>query len=61
MEYLTIKDFSEKWGITPRRIAILCTEGRIPDVKKVGYMWLIPENATKPADNRKKDKGEKVK
>ena len=30
MGYLSIKQTSEKWGITVSRIQLLCTEGRIP-------------------------------
>jgi len=36
IEYLSIKQTSEKWGITVRRIQVLCTEGRIPSATKVG-------------------------
>lgn len=36
------------------RVQKLCEENRIPGVSKIGYMWLIPKNAEKPKDNRKK-------
>lgn len=36
MEYLSIKQTSEKWGITVRRIQVLCTEGRIPSATEIG-------------------------
>ena len=29
MEYLTTLEMSEKWGISARRIALLCEQGRI--------------------------------
>ena len=32
MKYLSIKEMSEKWGISTRRIQILCKEGRIPGI-----------------------------
>ena len=45
---------AEKWGISERRVQILCSENRIPGVSKLGYMWLIPKNAEKPIDGRTK-------
>lgn len=42
-----------KWGISARRIALLCEQGRISGVVKKGKTWLIPEEAEKPADKRK--------
>ena len=53
MEYLTTLEMSEKWGISARRIALLCEQGRIVGVVKKGKTWLIPEEAEKPADKRK--------
>lgn len=44
---------SEIWGISARRIALLCEQGRIAGVVKKGKTWLIPEDAEKPADKRK--------
>lgn len=60
MEYMTLKEASDKWGVTPRRINYYCADGRIPGALKVATIWLIPKDAQKPADgrvkgNRKKD------
>ena len=52
LEYLSIKQTSEKWGITGRRIQVLCKEGSIPGVTKVGSYWAIPADAEKPNDQR---------
>ncbi len=52
MEYLTSVEMSEKWGITSRRISVLCSEGRIEGVIKKGKTWLIPAESPKPADAR---------
>lgn len=52
MEYLTSVEMSEKWGITSRRISVLCSEGRIEGVIKKGKTWLIPSDAEKPVDAR---------
>lgn len=52
MEYLTSVEMSEKWGITSRRISVLCAEGRIEGAIKKGKTWLIPSETKKPADAR---------
>lgn len=52
MEYLSIKQTSEKWGISVRRIQVLCSEGRIPGAMKIGSYWTIPSEADKPDDQR---------
>lgn len=54
MEYMSCPEAAKKWGISERRVQILCSENRIPGVSKLGYMWLIPKNAEKPFDMRKK-------
>ena len=54
MEYLTTVEMSEKWGITSRRIGVLCAEGRIDGTVKKGKTWLIPSTSEKPADARRK-------
>lgn len=56
MEYLTVKEMGEKWGITSRMVNFYCSNGRIPGAIKKGNLWLIPEDADKPDDNRKKTK-----
>ena len=54
MGYLSIKQTSEKWGISVRRIQTLCSSGRIEGAQKVGYSWIIPSDAKKPTDARVK-------
>ena len=54
MEYLTTVEMSDRWNISSRRIGILCAEGRIEGVVKKGKTWLIPVDAKKPADRRRK-------
>ena len=54
MEYMSAPQAAQKWGISERRVQILCSENRIPGVSKLGYMWLIPKDAEKPADGRLK-------
>lgn len=52
MEYMSCPEAAEKWGISERRVQLLCKENRIPGVSKIGYMWLIPKSAVKPFDKR---------
>lgn len=54
MSYLTAKQFTEKWGISERRIIQLCQEGRISGATKNGRNWVIPEDTIKPTDKRNK-------
>ena len=50
MKYLSIKQTSEKWDISVRRIQVLCSEDRIPGAMKIGSYWAIPADAEKPDD-----------
>jgi len=50
--FITLKEASEKWGISERRIRTLCSDGRIDGANKIGPLWTIPANAEKPSDNR---------
>lgn len=52
MEYLSIKQTSEKLHITVRRIQVLCTEGRIFGATKIASYWAIPADAEKPNDKK---------
>jgi len=54
MEYMTIKEASKKWGLGIRVVTLYCAEGRIAGAVKKGNLWLIPENAVKPEDRRRK-------
>lgn len=56
MDYMTLKETSEKWGISPRMINYYCTEGRIPGAVKMVGVWLIPKEAERPVDRRYKKK-----
>ena len=60
MNYLTVKEAGEKWGITGRMVTYYCETGRIDGAIKKGNLWLIPADAKKPADGRYKAKPENV-
>lgn len=54
MDYITLKEASNLWGISPRMINYYCTAGRIDGAVKMGTVWLIPKTAEKPVDGRTK-------
>jgi hypothetical protein len=53
MESLTVRQAAEKWGLSPRTVQQLCTQGRIPGAQKFGKSWAIPANADRPEDLRR--------
>lgn len=52
MKYMSAREAATKWGISQRRVAILCSESRISNATMVGNMWIIPTTAEKPKDAR---------
>ena len=54
MDYLSIRQTSEKWTLSARWINDLCSDGRIPGAMKIGSYWAIPEDAERPKDARVK-------
>ncbi len=55
MDYISVKEAAELWDISERWVQKYCVEGRIPDVKRFGHSWMIPKNAQKPSDMRRKN------
>ena len=55
VEYISAPEAAKKWRISERRVQKLCEENRIPGVAKFSRLWLIPKDAEKPADARRKD------
>ena len=53
MNYLTVSQAAEKWGISTRRVRLLCATGDITGVTRKGNLYLIPEDTEKPVDRRK--------
>ena len=60
MEYLTTVELAEQRKITPRRIGVLCADGRIEGAIKKGKTWLIPADSKKPSDKRFKKMTQRV-
>ena len=52
MKYLSTFEVAEKWGISPRRVGILCNNDSIPGAQLAGSRWIIPADAEKPTDAR---------
>lgn len=50
--FMTTKQAAEKWGLSDRRVRILCTDGKIPGAFQEGRGWKIPADAVKPTDGR---------
>ena len=52
MKYMSTFEAAEKWGISHRRVSILCNQDCIPGAQRAGSRWIIPEDAEKPSDAR---------
>ena len=54
MEYLTVRETSEKWGMSIRMVNYYLNTGRIEGAVRKKSEWLIPYTAKSPLDIRKK-------
>lgn len=53
MEFISVKEAAERWGISERRVRALCESGRIEGVTRCGqWVWSIPAGTQRPADGR---------
>jgi len=52
MDYMTAQQAAKLWGISDRRVRILCADGKIISAVKDGKSYKIPTDAQKPADGR---------
>lgn len=52
MEYMKVSEAAVKWGLSARRVRILCEGGRIEGSIRKGKLYMIPVNAIKPQDGR---------
>lgn len=55
MDYLSVKEMALQWDIGTGMVWKYCVDNRIPGAKKEKGKWLIPSNAKKPIDARKKN------
>lgn len=52
MDYMKVSEAAAKWGISARRVRVLCAEGRIAGVVRNGNLYMIPSDALQPTDAR---------
>lgn len=55
MDYITVREAADKWNITERWVQKLCEENRIKGAVRFSRVWMIPKDACKPIDGRKKE------
>ena len=53
---MNVKEAAKLWGISERRVRVLCANGKIDGAFQNGKLWVIPDGAEKPADGRIKAK-----
>ena len=56
MEFISVSEAAEKWGITPRVVRGYCEAGRVPGAFQTGRIWNIPADAVKPQRKPKQRK-----
>lgn len=54
-ELVTVQDYADRHQRDVTRVRKLCREGRILGAMQLGTVWLIPENAPYPSDERLHD------
>lgn len=55
MDYMNAKEAADKWGLSVRRVQVLCEQGRVDGVERLGNVWLISKSAEKPLDGRTRE------
>ena len=55
MEVMSAREAADKWGLSVRRVQVLCEQGRVDGVERLGNVWLIPKSAEKPLDGRTRE------
>ena len=53
-EYMTVQEAARQWNISERQVQKLCKAKRIEGIVHLSRVWLIPKDAKKPADARRK-------
>lgn len=51
-KYKSVKEIAQEWGLTVRRVQMLCTSGKLEGARKMGNVWVVPANVERPVDNR---------
>lgn len=53
-DYISAKELSKSWGITPTRITVMCANNQLDGAIKIKGKWMIPANVVRPEDKRKR-------
>ena len=54
-DYISAKELSSIWGITPTRITVMCANGQLDGATKIKGRWMIPTDIVRPDDKRKRN------
>lgn len=52
MDYMSVREAAEKWGLSIRRVQVICEQKKIEGVARLGKAYAIPDNAERPKDGR---------
>ncbi|WP_018305676.1 Fic family protein [Desulfitobacterium hafniense] len=52
MGYISVQQAAEQWGLSDRRVRLLCEQGKIEGVIREGRSYRIPADSVKPLDGR---------
>jgi LuxR family maltose regulon positive regulatory protein len=55
MDFISVHEAARRWGVTDRRVQRLCEDGRIERIARFGRSWMIPGDAEKPQDARRRE------
>lgn len=50
--YRSSEETAKRWGISDRRVRVLCENGQVEGAVRNGKLWKIPQSAMKPRDGR---------
>ena len=49
MDYFSVAEIAELWGVSERSVRNYCAQGRVPGAFLTGKTWNVPADAAKPA------------
>jgi hypothetical protein len=56
MEYISVQQAAEKWGVTQRCVQRYLKNERIDGAIRFSRVWMIPKDAQQPEDGRKNNR-----
>jgi hypothetical protein len=60
-DWITPREAAEEWGITDRRVQVLCKNGQVDGAIRIRSGWFIPKGTSKPPDGRVNNKRQPAK